>query len=179
MGLTRQSFEELDTLIKSFETGSREFNFAMHVAAEMLAKATQGHAQRLYRGFKTTPYDVRTGHAPGAWTVPVRRITNVAYQGWRVRQVAFGAWEVFSESRDAYMVEFGISRSGNAIRRPILRMSGVATLRMIQRTQFGNRIMAGTFGNLRNNKGHFRSFASRMQGSNILGGMAGPSGYLP
>lgn len=132
----------------------------MDSATRLMAHTTQGHALRYYRG----------SQAPGgrAGTVPVRRITGRSGAGWRVRRVAPGSWEVYNEERGAWMVEHGIVAGGGGVRRPILRMSGVATLRFIQRTRFAERIMGETFGSLRDNKGRFRSFTARMQGSNLL-----------
>lgn len=159
-GINRQHFEEVDQLISSLRVGSREWGDAMDLATRLMAHTTQGFALRYYRG----------PHWPSgrSWTIPVRQITGRTGAGWRVRRVAKGSWEVYNEERGAWMVEHGIVRGGSGVRRPILRMSGVATLRFIQRTRFANRIMAETFGSLRDNRGRFRSFASRMQGSNLL-----------
>lgn len=174
MGLSKQSFDELEQLISALKTGSKEFSFAMNVAAQMMAKASQGHVQRLYRGPQTNPGDVSRGLGAGsAWTIPVRRITGKTYRGWKVRMIAFGAWEVYSEERGAWMVEHGIVRGGGGTPRPVLRMAGIETLRMIQRSKFGNRIMAGTFGELKNNKGHFVSFSERIAASEVFGGGTG------
>jgi hypothetical protein len=159
-GISRQTFDEIDTLIRSMRTGSKEFSDVMGLAARLMAHTTQGYAMRYYRG----------AQAPGgrAGTIPVRRITGASGRGWRVRRVSPGAWEVFNEERGAWMVEHGIVAGGGGVRRPILRMSGVATLRFIQRTRFAERIMSETFGSLRDNKGRFRSFSARMQGSTLL-----------
>ncbi len=167
--ISRQTFDELDDLIRSMKQGTREFSTVMNTAARLLAHTTQGFAMRYYRG---TQYP---GGAPG--TIPVRRITGRSGRGWRVRRVSMGAWEVFNEERGAWMVEHGIVAGGGGVRRPILRMSGVATLRFIQRTRFAERIAQETFGSLRDNKGRFRSFAARMQGTTLLA--APMTNYVP
>lgn len=159
-GINRQHFEEVEQLIRSLRQGSKEWMSAMDLSTELLAHTTQGFALRYYRG----------AQYPGgaAFTIPVRRITGRTGSGWRVKKLGMGRWEVFNEERGAWMVEHGIVAGGGGTRRPILRMSGVATLRFIQRTRFGNRIMAETFGSLRDNKGRFRSFTARMRGSSLL-----------
>lgn len=159
-GISRQHFEDVENLIRAARTGSREMQSAMDLACRLMAHTTQAYALRYYRG----------AQAPSGrpFTIPVRRITGRSGAGWRVRRVAPGAWEVYNEERGAWMVEHGIYAGNNRVRRPILKMSGVATLRFIQRTRFGERIMAETFGSLRDNRGRFRSFSARIQGSNIL-----------
>ena len=177
VGLSTETFREIDELISALRTGSREWGAAMDLGAQALAMASKGIVQSYYRGVVIRPQDAR--RVPSTFAIPVRRVTQATYKGWRTRRIAPGVWELFNEERGAYMVEKGIYRGGNGgRRRPVLKMSAVATLRFVQRSRFGNRIMAETFGNLRTNKGHFRSFSARMAGSNILG-IAGPVGYLP
>lgn len=183
MGLSTESLNELETFIQSLKTGSREFEKAMNVAAQMMAKLTQGHAERLYRGPQTTPRRARQtagtdhGVTHGAgfqmgggarpWTIPVRRITGRTYRGWRVKMVRFGAWECFNEERGAYMVEFGIVRGGGGVKRPILKQSGNQALEMAMRSRLGQRIYGHTFGDLQMNKGKFGNFG-RLQGGVYL-----------
>lgn len=176
VGIGRSDFSDVDELIRSLRRGTREFDSAMNLAAQMLAKANQGIVQGYMRGPTTRPVDAR--RIASSFSIPVRRVTGKTYQGWRVRRIRQGMWELFNEERGAWAVEFGVVAGGHGRRRPVLKMSAVATLRFVQRTRFGNRIYHGTFGNLRNNKGQFRSFAARMQGSSVLG-VAGPLGRLP
>jgi len=175
-GISRNSFREIDTLISSLRTGSREFQYAMNVAAELLAKTSQGFVQQKMRG----PYDPQQRRPSAAWRIPVRRITQRTYRGWRVRQIRPGMWELFNDERGAYVIETGMTPEGKTVgnRRPVLKMSAVATLRFVQRTRFAERIMADTFGSLRTNRGQFRSFSARMRGSSLLG-ITGPTGSLP
>lgn len=175
-GLTRQSFEEIDTLIRSLRTGSREWVHAMDLATQALAVASHGIVTKYYMGGRVTPQTARVVRS--TWGTPIRRVTGRTFAGWKVKRRGMGVWELYNEERGAYMVEFGIVRGGHGVARRPLKRSSIATLRFIQRTRFGQRIMEETFGNLRNNKGHFRSFSSRMQGSSILG-IAGPTGHLP
>jgi hypothetical protein len=165
MGLSTQSLDDLDTLIESLKVGTREFDKAMNVGAQMMAKITQGHAESLYRG---PQYNVSGARAnPSDFTIPVRRVTGKTYRGWRVKMVRFGAWECFNEERGAYMVEFGIVRGGGGKRRPILKMAGNAALDMAMRSRLGQRIYGSTFGELQMNKGKFGNFG-RLQGGVYL-----------
>jgi hypothetical protein len=176
VGISKSDFNDVEELIQSLRRGTREFDAAMNLAAQLAAKTSQGFVQRSMRGPVTQPSQAR--RTPSTFQIPVRRITSRTYQGWRVRRLSMGMWELFNEERGAWAIEFGVVRGGHGRRRPVLKMSAVATLRFIQRTRFGNRIYHGTFGELRNNRGHFRSFVSRMQGSSVLG-VSGPTGYLP
>ena len=175
-GIERRTFDELDQLIRSLRQGSREWNSAMNAATRLMAHTTQGHAIRYMSGPSVG------ARSPSDFSIPVRIITGRTRAGWRVRRIAPGAWEVFNEERGARMIEFGIVAGGGGVRRPVLKMSGVATLRFIQRTRFAERMMADTFGNLRNNKGHFRSFENRIRPMELMFAgrrVSGPTGRLP
>lgn len=174
--IVRGDFNSIEDLITSVRQGSREFVGAMDVAAELLATTSQGLVQRYYRGQGPVGSEARRFRS--TWGVPIRRITGKTYEGWKVRRRGMGVWELFNKERGAFMVEYGIVRGGHGVARKPLKRSAVGTLRFVQRTRLGNRIMAETFGNLRNNKGHFQSFNARMRGSTIIG-MAGPTGQLP
>lgn len=176
VGISRSDFSDVDQLIASLRRGTREFDSAMNLAAHLLSKTSQGFVQKYMRGQVLRGQDAR--RVPSSFGIPVRRISGRTYQGWRVRRIRSGVWELFNEERGAWAVEYGVVRGGHGRRRPVLKMSAVATLRFVQRTRFGNRIYHGTFGQLRTNRGQFRSFTSRMQGSSILG-ISGPQGYLP
>lgn len=165
MGLTPASLNELETLISSLKRGSREFDTAMHVAAEMMAKITQGHAERLYRGPQMNALGARL--IKSDFAIPVRRVTGRTLAGWKVKMVRRGAWELYNETRGAYMVEFGIVRGGGGVRRPILKMAGNAALETAMATRLGQRIYGKTFGELQMNRGKFNNFG-RMQGGVYL-----------
>lgn len=173
IGIDRRIFNEMDELLRSLRRGTREFQFVMNTAVHLLARTNLGIVQAKYRG----PHDPSYRFVK-PWLIPIPRRSTETYTGWHVRAIAPGIWAVSNERRGAYMVEFGIVRGGGGVRRPVLKMSGIATLRFIARTRFANRIMADTFGHLQDNKGHFRSFSARMAGSSLLG-IVGPRGVLP
>jgi hypothetical protein len=180
-GISRQSFDDVDNLIRSLKTGTREFNSAMDLAAQLLAGTSKAFVQQYYAGPRA-PSRAVVGYQKSSFGIPVRQVTGRTLRGWKVRRVAPGVWETYNEERGAYMVEYGIVRGGGGVARRPLKRSGVATLRFIQRTRFAQRIMADTFGNLRNNKGHFRSFQSRIRPFELrMSGIvvSGPQGRLP
>lgn len=174
-GITRAHFQEIDDLIRSLRMGSKEFAKAMDVATQLMAHTTQGLALKAMTG--------RQYAGPSQWEIPVRIITGRSRAGWRVKRLAMGQWEVFNEERGAWMVEHGIVAGGGGKRRPILRNAGVDTLRFVGYTRFGQRIMANTFGDLRNNRGQFRNFEQRIRPFMLMYAgrqqMAGPRGRLP
>ena len=181
-GIARSSFDDVDILIRSLRQGTREFQAAESLATRLLAHATQGFAVGYMSG-PSAPASGSTRYVRSSFGIPVRVITGRSRAGWKVRRVSLTAWEVYNEERGAWMVEHGIVAGGGAKRRPILRMSGVATLRFIQRTRFAQRMMADTFGNLRNNRGHFRSFENRIRPFMLRASgrpqLGGPMGRIP
>lgn len=177
--ISRKTFNDLEDLMRSFQVGSQQFNAVADVAAELLAHTTKGYAERYYLGPATRPSDARRSLGAPAWTIPVRRLTGHTFAGWQVKRVGPGMWQTFNDERGAFMVEHGIVRGGGGVRRPILKLSIVKTLRMAAATRMGTRLMADTLGNLRNNKGQFQSTTARIRRSSIIGSMAGPKGRLP
>jgi hypothetical protein len=156
----------LDTLIESLKVGTREFDKAMNVGAQMMAKITQGHAESLYRG---PQYNVSGARAnPSDFTIPVRRVTGKTYRGWRVKMIRFGAWECFTEERGAYMVEFGIVSGGGGKRQTDPEdVWGTAHWTWRSGRALGSESTGATFGELQMNKGKFGNFG-RLQGSVYL-----------
>lgn len=166
-GLSLSSFDQIDKLINTLRRGTVEFDEVMDVAAQLMAKTNQGFVQSLMRG----PLDPSYRFA-AAYQIPVARRTQKTYRGWYVRRITKGAWALSSHERGAFAVEFGLGGTP----RPVLRRSGLETLKFIQFTSFGNRIMEGTFGKMRDNEGNFRTFAQRIKGSSLLA-TPGSMGY--
>ena len=121
-----QTFENLESIIKDCELSGRRVKTAMNVLCQVLAYTGLAQAQRRSRGF----VDPRETAPHMAWKIPVRRITSAYYHGWRVRRITFGVWEVYNESREAYYIEYGIHTSARRVRRPIAKLSLLATVRM-------------------------------------------------
>lgn len=174
VGLDRKTFIDLDNLIRDLEYNKKAFARGENILIHMLAKAHQGLAQQKSRGMVDP-----TGKAGRPFGIPVRRIKSAYYQGWRVRRIGKAAWMMYNDAREAYFIEFGINpRATGAVRRPILKMSAIATLRFVQRTRVIDRFAKSTIGGTRNQRGQYRSFSARMEGSQLLG-VIGPEGSLP
>lgn len=169
IGISRETFRQIDQLARSLRTGSREWIHVMDTMTQLLARSQHSEARRLSRGFLAAHGSYQSlGGMP--WTIPVRRLSGDYYEGWKVRRIAMGMWEMKNESREAYMIEYGINpRSQFATPRPILKMSAVATLRFVQRTRLADRMMSQTLGHLRDNQGRFRSFSTRLLGTQFEG----------
>jgi hypothetical protein len=99
-------------------------------------------------------------------------LTSKTYQGWYVKKLALGIWRTANPERGAIAVEFGIFRGGHAMRRPIMKQSAIETLAFSSTTALGKRVLKGTFGNLRDNHGHFKSSAA------IFSMIPGAMGYV-
>jgi hypothetical protein len=143
--IEQDTFVDLENLIVELETAGKRIKPAMNDLCKVLAFVGLAQAQKRSRGIvdprqtsstvTVRPGTSRVGYTPGrslssqAWKIPVRRITGAYYRGWRVNRVTMGVWEVFNESREAYFIEYGIHTSGRRVRRPIAKLSLLATIR--------------------------------------------------
>lgn len=199
VGIDRQTFRDLDNLVEDLKYNQRAFQQGENILIRMLAETQKGIAQRKSAGPVGTMSSTGTSSShvggtrsgilgtktgttlPGGrpFGIPVRRITGEYYRGWKVRKIAPAMWMTYNDSREAFFIEFGINpRVTGAVRRPILKMSAIATLRFIQRTKLIERFAKTTIGATRNQRGQYRSFQARMSGSTLLG-VIGPEGNLP
>jgi len=173
-GIDRRTFDDIDRIVRDLDQNLKAFHQGENLLIHLLAKTQQGVAQAKSRGMVDP-----SGQAGKAWGIPVRRISEDYYKGWKIKKIAHGIWMTYNDSREAFFIEFAINpRATGAVRRPILKMSAVATLRFIQRTRLVERFTASTIGATRNQKGQYRSFGARMSGSQLLG-VVGPEGRLP
>ena len=174
VGIDRKTFRDLDNLIRDLEYNQRAFKQGENLLVRMLAMTQKGIAQQKSRGMVDP-----SGVAGRPWGIPVRRISQAYYKGWKERKIGHASWMTYNDSREAFFIEFAINpRVTGAVRRPILKMSAVATLRFVQRTKLIERFAASTIGATRNQRGQYRSFQARMSGSLLLG-VIGPEGNLP
>lgn len=167
-------FEDVDELLSNLRYMSKQWRQAENLLIRMMAAAHKGLAEQKSRGMVVQDY--RQGRP---WGIPVRRISEDYYRGWKIRKVAPGMWMTYNDAREAYFIEFGINpKATMTVRRPILRMSAIATLRFLQRTRMLERFTGATIGARRNQRGQYRSFMARMMGSALIG-VTGPTGHLP
>jgi hypothetical protein len=152
--ISTKTFNEVDMAIEAMKDIPREFELRTDTLVHLLAMAHKGIAQQKSRG----PL-----RGDKAWVIPVRRIEEEYYHGWRARRITLGAWEVFNPVPHAFFIEHGINprATGEAVPRPILRQSGVETVRFVARTRVGERFSSDILGPLRDKKGRFRTNAAR------------------
>jgi hypothetical protein len=135
---------EIDEYISDIDITRRNFRYGMNAFVAILARGMQQQALQRSRG----PYDPQQRRPALAWRVPVRRITGAYYLNWKIRRLAPGIWQVYNDSREAFYIEYGIHTSGRRVRRPINKLSLIATLRWADRMGVGHRIWEGIFGPL-------------------------------
>jgi hypothetical protein len=193
MKITRAHFRDVDGLVEDLRFNQRMFARGENLLVRMLAMTHVSLAQQKSRGpvvqgqrrynaprGKAHIFGTKSGfQGPKPWGIPVRRITGAYYEGWKMKRIGPSQYMVFNDSREAYFIEFGINpRATGAVRRPIMKMTAIGTMRFIQRTHLIERFAEATIGGTRNKKGQYQSFMARMQGSNMLG-VIGPKGKLP
>lgn len=144
-----QSIKNLELQIADWmndlDATSRKFQYQIGVLAMILARANQKFAMEMSAG----PVDPRQQNPNAAWKKPVRRITSHYYQGWTVRRVAPGIWQLYNPTREAYYIEYGIHTSAKRVRRPIRKLSLIKTLRWADTIGVGNFVWEEIFGPLR------------------------------
>jgi hypothetical protein len=122
-----------------------------------MAMVNQGIARKMAYG----PYDPSGRDTALAWRTPaegIRRISQRYYLGWKIKSVGPAVWQLYNDSREAYFIEFGISRVGFGgernvpaarIRRPVRKLSLRKTLEHMMTTMAYHRIWADIYANPR------------------------------
>jgi len=127
-----------------FEAPS-QLRFWMNELCFYMALVNQGYARKMSLG----PFDPGETMTGAAWRIPVRRISNNYYLGWKVRNRGPAHWELRNESREGYFIEFGINWAGEGrrVRRPIRKMSLRKTMEFMMSTQAYHRVWVSIFSN--------------------------------
>jgi hypothetical protein len=165
--ITDNTYTQLEEYLRWAETvgSQRNFNFGMNALVMMMAYTNLGFAQKMSAG----PVDPQQRNAAAAWKIPVRRITENYFFGWKVRRLGFGVWQLYNDSREAYFIEFGIHISNARIRRPIRKLSLRKTLMLMETSTVYHRVWAEIY-----TAQHRRfGFAQRVQ-SPGMGSFSGP-----
>jgi hypothetical protein len=146
----------------------------MDMLSKLMALANQGIAQEMSYG----AYDPQNRNPSQAWRIPVRRISEKYFYGWRVKRLGMGVYMLYNDSREAYFIEYGIHRSGTTgevsprrIRRPIRKLSLRRTLEAMMRTQAYHRVWAEIFVDRQRKTSH--GFTQTVQ-SPRMGSFTGP-----
>jgi hypothetical protein len=148
---TPQTLNAIEDAIRWAETETPwNLRYWMNELVFHMALVNQGYARKMAFG----PSDPRGRSTDLAWRTPeqgIRRITGEYYVRWRVRQIRPAVWQLYNDSREAYFIEFGISRVGfsgertvpaRRIRRPVRKLSLIKTLEHMMRTRAYHRVWA-------------------------------------
>lgn len=173
-GITRDLFNGIEDAIRYQEGISHRVPRAMDTLVRFMALTNLGYAQAKSAG----PRD-RTQRRPDlAWKIPVRRITERYFYGWKVRRLGHGIWMLYNDSREAFFIEFGISNvagTNRRVRRPIRKLTQRQTLEAMMRTKAYHRIWSEIYVDKtarRNRRGH--GFSQTVQ-SPAMGSFSGPA----
>jgi hypothetical protein len=143
--LTTDSINAIEHYIRWAESVPGQMPRAMDILCRFMALVNQGIAQEMSYG----AYDPQQRNPSQAWRIPVRRISQRYFYGWRVKRVGLGVWMLYNDSREAFYIEYGIHQnprtgqvSGRRVRRPIRKLSLKRTLEAMMRTQAYHRVWA-------------------------------------
>lgn len=165
---TKETIDALEGVIRWAESevpGKLKTN--MNELVYYMALVNQRYARKMSFG----PLDPGGTRQDLAWRVPVRRISERYYLGWKVKQVRPAVWQLYNDSREAYYIEFGINwlGAGRRVRRPVRKLTLRQTLNFMMTTSAYHRIWADIFSSPRHrNRG--LGFSQVVQ-SPGLGGM--------
>lgn len=148
---TPQTFQAIEEAILWAESEvPAKIRFYMNELVFHMALVNQGIARKMAFG----PSDPSGRATQLAWRAPsqgIRRITGQYYVRWRVRQISPAVWQLYNDSREAYFIEFGISRVGfggvrdvptRRMRRPVRKLSLLRTLEFMMTTRAYHRVWA-------------------------------------
>lgn len=165
---TRETIIALEDVIRwaEIEAPSR-LKKNMNELVYYMALVNQRYARKMSFG----PLDPSGSRSDLAWRVPVRRISEKYYLGWKVKQVKPAVWQLYNDSREAYYIEFGINWLGGArrIRRPVRKITLRQTLNFMMTTTAYHRIWADIFSSPQH-KNRAKGFSQIVQ-SPGMGGM--------
>lgn len=171
--ISRRTFEQIESFIADNNSSIEKVQFGLDTLVRAMVMVTKGIAQQKSGGAVSAN---RRSNPALAYRIPVQRITGEYYAGWTLRRLGNARWILYNDTVEAYLIEYGINMR---MRRPILKLSLIGMLKFIQTTRSADRFLEWVIAPRRNAKGQFQSFSTRMQGTETLGGMAGPTGKLP
>lgn len=162
--ISQETFKALEEYILWAESVPAKMPRAMDILSQIMSLTNMGIAQEMSYG----AYDPQNRNPSQAWKIPVRRISQRYFYGWKVKHLGIGTWMLYNDSREAYFIEFGIHRnpqteqvSSRRIRRPIRKLSLRRTLEATLRTNIYHRVWGEIF---IDRKAHFgRGFSQTVQ----------------
>lgn len=171
--ISRKTFASIENFIADNNASKEKLHMGLDALARGMVLVIKGLAQQKSGG----PVAPRRRSNPAlAYRIPVQRITGRYFAGWTVKRLGPAHYVIYNDVFEAYLIEYGIFQR---VRRPILKMSLMGMLSLLQTTRTGDRFLDWVLAPRRSAKGQFQSFNTRMMGTATLGGMAGPEGKLP
>lgn len=165
--------------IERFIRENRENKAKVAVGVDLLVRTMAMMVKGIAQGKSLGPIAPRRRSVPAlAYRIPVQRITGAYVAGWQLRRLGLARWLIFNNSKEAYLIESGLHMR---VRRPILKMSLIGMLKMLQATRTEQRFLDTLIKPRRDAGGRYAAvpFEQRLPGTATLGGMTGPSGRLP
>lgn len=187
--VTPSTFDGLEEVIRWAEVEVPHLlPIKMDDLVHRMALVNQMFARKMSFG----PHDPQEKSPNEAWRIPVRRISQRYYLGWKVRHRGMGWWTLYNDSREAYFIEYGISRVGASwaiagqrqerlghrrtpvrrIRRPIRKLSLRKTMAYMLQTNAYHRVWCEIYADP-HHPHRSRGFTQHVQ-SPGKGGFTGP-----
>lgn len=151
----RKTFQDIENLIEDSKASIGKVNIGLNALVRTMAYTMKGYAQQ-QSGGPVAPG--RRSNPALANRIPVQRITGAYFAGWQVKSVGKARYRMFNESKEAYLIETGLYQR---TRRPILKMSVLNMLQLLQTTRTGDRFASWVMAPRRDSKGQFQSFGAR------------------
>jgi hypothetical protein len=180
MRFTRKTFVGIEEFIYDNNASVQK----AHMGFDLLVRSCVLVVKAAAQGRSMGPVAGRRRSNPAlAHRIPVQRITGAYFAGWQVRRVRHGAWVLYNDAFEAYLIEYGIFQRQ---RRPVLKDSIIDMLRLVQTTRTGDMFVDWILGPRRDPRGRFRSFERRLGLSlrthgvrEVSSHIAGPQARLP
>jgi hypothetical protein len=147
--ITPQTISAVESYIRWAEVEvPSQIPFAMDNLVHQMALVNQSIARKMALG----PFDPQERDPSLAWRTPaqgIRRISSAYFLGWKVYKVGMAHYRLENRSREAYFIEFGISRVGfggtrvvpkRRIRRPVRKLSQLKTIDFMRTTNAYHRV---------------------------------------
>lgn len=141
LGTNPNALVEIDQLYEYLGRTQSAMRVTNNILSALLAEHQWAEAKERSAG----PIDPWRQWKRYAWKIPVRRISERYYRGWKVKRYGPAAWIVFNDSREGYFIEFGIHVGANRVRRPINKLSMIWTLRWLERSHLYQRVWDDIF----------------------------------
>lgn len=169
----RNTFKQIEDFIADNRASQVKAQMGIDLLARGMVLVIKGYAQQMSGG-PVAPH--KRSNPMLANRIPVQRITGRYFAGWTIKYLGKGHYLLYNDAVEAYLIETGLYQR---VRRPILKMSLLNMLKLLQTTKTAERFLDWVIAPRRNAKGQFQSFNTRVMGTASLGGMAGPTGTLP